>query len=141
MATAFANIQDDYRPSASEPFMCDRQLDYFRAKLVAWKEEILRDAEATMAELQTNRIVHADPVDRASTEEDWRHELRARDRQRKLIQKIEHALRRIEDGEYGYCAITGEPISLARLEARPVATMTIEAQQRHERLERISSQA
>jgi DnaK suppressor protein len=127
-----------YRPSAEEEFMNPRQLDYFRAKLLDWKEAILREAKGTLAQLQTDSLREPDITDRASSETDWSIELRTRDRQRKLISKIDAALRRIDEGEYGYCEVTGEPISLARLEARPIATMTVEAQERHERQEKIS---
>jgi len=129
---------DGYRPHADEPFMNPRQQAYFRAKLSAWKEAILREAQDTLAHLQNETLREADLTDRASSETDWSIELRTRDRQRKLISKIEAALRRIDDGEYGYCEVTGEPISLGRLEARPIATMTLEAQERHERNEKIS---
>lgn len=127
-----------YRPSADEPFMNARQQDYFRAKLNDWKDAILREAQGTLSTLQNEPLREADLADRASSETDWSIELRTRDRQRKLISKIEAALRRIDEGEYGYCEVTGEPISLARLEARPIATMTVEAQERHERHEKIS---
>lgn len=127
-----------YRPSPDEPFMSQRQLDYFRAKLLKWKDSILHEAQGTLSQLQTDSLREADLTDRASSETDWSIELRTRDRQRKLISKIDAALRRIEEGEYGYCEVTGEPISLARLEARPIATMTVEAQERHERQEKIS---
>ncbi len=127
-----------YRPSADEPFMNQRQLDYFRAKLLAWKEAILLEAQGTLSQLQADSLREADLTDRASSETDWSIELRTRDRQRKLISKIDAAIRRIDEGEYGYCEVTGEPISLARLEARPIATMTVEAQERHERHEKIS---
>lgn len=127
-----------YRPSADEAFMNPQQLDYFREKLLAWKDAIYREAAGTLNQLQTDSLREADLTDRASSETDWSIELRTRDRQRKLIAKIDAALRRIEDGEYGYCEVTGEPISLARLEARPIATMTVEAQERHERNEKIS---
>ena len=129
---------DEYRPSADEPFMSLRQQAYFRRKLLAWKEAILRESQSTLSHLQVDSLREADLTDRASSETDWSIELRTRDRQRKLVSKIEAALRRIDEGEYGYCDVTGEPISLARLEARPVATMTVEAQERHERNERIS---
>jgi DnaK suppressor protein len=129
---------EGYRPSDSEPFMNQHQLDYFRAKLINWKEAILREAQGTLVSLQSESLREPDVTDRASSETDWSLELRTRDRQRKLIAKIDAALRRIEDGEYGYCEVTGEPISLGRLEARPIATMTIEAQERHERQEKIS---
>ena len=148
MATAISGIYDQhqhgwglgdaYRPSANEEFMNPTQLAYFRQKLLAWKEDILRESRDTMAQLKSGPIREADLTDRASSETDWAIELRTRDRQRKLISKIDSALRRIEAGEYGCCEITGEPISLARLEARPIATMTVEAQERHERNERIT---
>ena len=125
-----------YRPSESEPFMNERQKEYFRRKLLAWKEEILRESRSTLSNLQEDIGALPDLADRASTETDRALELRARDRQRKLISKIEAALRRIEEDEYGYCEETGEPISLARLDARPVATLSLEAQERHERSER-----
>jgi DnaK suppressor protein len=129
---------DGYRPSASEAFMNARQLGYFRKKLTDWKESILRESQGTLETLQNESLREPDVNDRASTETDWSLELRTRDRQRKLIAKIDAALRRIEEGEYGYCEVTGEPISLGRLEARPIATMTVEAQERHERNEKIS---
>jgi DnaK suppressor protein len=120
-----------------EPFMSERQQEYFRAKLLAWKEEILRESRETLQHLQTENLVLPDAADRASTETDRSLELRTRDRQRKLISKIEAALKRIEDGTYGYCEETGEPISLRRLDARPIATLSVEAQERHERREKI----
>ena len=126
-----------YRPSDKEPFMNERQRDYFRAKLLAWREDILKEAKETLQHLQEENQNHPDLADRASSETDRAIELRARDRQRKLISKIEEALGRIEDGSYGYCEETGEPISLRRLEARPIATLSVEAQERHERRERI----
>ena len=126
-----------YRPSESEPFMNERQKEYFRRKLLAWKEEILRESRSTLSNLGEDIGALPDLADRASTETDRALELRARDRQRKLISKIEAALRRIEEDEYGYCEETGEPISLARLDARPVATLSLEAQERHERSERV----
>ncbi len=129
---------DSYRPSADEPFMNERQQDYFRAKLVAWKDALLREGQGTLDTLQAEPLREPDVTDRASSETDWSIELRTRDRQRKLISKIDAALRRIDDGEYGYCDVTGEPISLKRLEARPIATMTLEAQERHERQEKVS---
>ena len=129
---------EGYRPNADEPFMSLRQQAYFRRKLINWKEAILLEAKGTLSQLQVDSLREADLTDRASSETDWSIELRTRDRQRKLVSKIEAALRRIDEGEYGYCHVTGEPISLARLEARPIATMTIEAQERHERNERIS---
>jgi len=128
----------DYRPSADEEFMNERQIDYFRAKLIDWKEALLREGQDTLTTLQNEPLREPDVTDRASSETDWSIELRTRDRQRKLISKIDAALRRIEDGEYGYCEVTGDPISLARLEARPIATMTLEAQEAHERQEKIS---
>ena len=127
-----------YRPSDKEPFMNERQRDYFRAKLLTWKDEILKEARDTLQHLQDENQNHPDLADRASSETDRAIELRARDRQRKLISKIDAAMRRIEEGEYGYCEVTGEPISLGRLEARPIATMTVEAQERHERNEKVS---
>jgi DnaK suppressor protein len=128
----------DYRPSADEEFMGERQLAYFRDKLVAWKDSLLREGQDTLTTLQNEPLREPDVNDRASSETDWSIELRTRDRQRKLITKIDAALRRIEDGEYGYCEVTGEPISLGRLEARPIATMTLEAQEKHERQEKVS---
>jgi len=126
-----------YKPSDKEPFMNERQREYFRAKLNAWKEEILKEAKETLVHLQEENQNHPDLADRASSETDRAIELRARDRQRKLISKIDEALGRIEDGSYGYCEETGEPISLRRLEARPIATLSVEAQERHERRERV----
>jgi DnaK suppressor protein len=126
-----------YRPSDKEPFMNERQREYFREKLLAWKEEILKEAKETLVHLQAENENHPDLADRASSETDRAIELRARDRQRKLIAKIEAALARLEDGTYGYCEETGEPIALKRLEARPIATLSVEAQERHERRERI----
>ena len=126
-----------YKPRANEPFMNGRQREYFRAKLQGWKEEILAESRETLEALQTESQNHPDYADRASSETDRSIELRARDRQRKLISKIDAALRRIDDGTYGYCEETGEPISLKRLDARPIATLSIEAQERHERRERV----
>ena len=126
-----------YRPSDKEPFMNERQRDYFRLKLLAWREDILREAKETLLHLQEENQNHPDVADRASSETDRAIELRARDRQRKLIAKIDEALGRIDDGTYGYCEETGEPISIRRLEARPIATLSVEAQERHERRERI----
>ena len=126
-----------YRPSDAEPFMNGRQKEYFRLKLIAWKDDILRESKSTLSNLQEDLGALPDIADRASTETDRSLELRARDRQRKLISKIDSALRRIEDDSYGYCEDTGEPISLARLDARPVATLSLEAQERHERKERV----
>ena len=127
-----------YRPSDKEPFMNERQREYFRLKLLTWKDEILKEAKETLAHLQAESENHPDLADRASSETDRAIELRARDRQRKLIAKIDCAIRRLYEGEYGYCEVTGEPISLQRLEARPIATMTLEAQERHERIEKVS---
>ena len=127
----------DYRPSDKEPFMNERQREYFRKKLLDWKEDILKEAKETLQHLQDENQNHPDLADRASSETDRAIELRARDRQRKLIAKIDEALARLEDGTYGYCEETGEPIALKRLEARPIATLTIEAQERHERRERV----
>jgi len=129
--------EKDYRPSDKEPFMNERQREYFRKKLLDWKEDILREAKETLQHLQDENQNHPDLADRASSETDRAIELRARDRQRKLIAKIDSALARLEDGTYGYCEETGEPISLKRLEARPIATLSVEAQERHERRERI----
>lgn len=127
----------NYRPSDKEPFMNERQRDYFRRKLLDWKDEILRESKTTLQQLQEENVNLPDLADRASSETDRAIELRARDRQRKLISKIDEALRRIEDGSYGYCEETGEPIGVARLEARPIATLSLEAQERHERRERV----
>ena len=131
-------LDDQYRPSDSEEFMCAEQRAYFLAKLKNWKESIIEESRATMAQLQVDSLREPDIADRASSETDWSIELRTRDRQRKLIAKIDAAMRRLYDGEYGYCEVTGDPISLARLEARPIATMTLEAQEKHERIERVS---
>lgn len=130
-------LEDSYRPSEDEPFMNERQREYFRRKLIAWKEEILQESRETLATLQNENENHPDLADRASSETDRAIELRARDRQRKLISKIDAALMRLDDGAYGYCEETGEPISLKRLDARPIATLSIEAQERHERREKI----
>ena len=126
-----------YVPSDSEVFMNVKQRAYFRAKLVAWKNDILAEARETLDQLQVDSANHADVADRASSETDRAIELRARDRQRKLISKIDAALTRIDEGTYGYCEETGEPISLKRLDARPIATLSIEAQERHERREKV----
>jgi DnaK suppressor protein len=126
-----------YRPTDKEPFMSDRQREYFRVKLLDWRDDILKEAKETLQHLQDENQNHPDIADRASSETDRAIELRARDRQRKLISKIDSALARIEDGTYGFCEETGEPISLKRLEARPIATLSIEAQERHERRERV----
>jgi DnaK suppressor protein len=130
-------LDADYKPSDAEPFMNDRQREYFRGKLLAWKEEILKEARETLVTLQSESENHPDIADRASSETDRAIELRARDRQRKLIAKIDAAIARIDEGNYGYCEETGEPISLKRLEARPIATLSLEAQERHERNERV----
>jgi DnaK suppressor protein len=132
------DLPEDYIPSDSEPFMNEQQLRFFEKQLNDWKNEILQESRGTLSQLQDAPIREPDLNDRASSETDWSIELRTRDRQRKLISKIDAALRRIEEGEYGYCQVTGEPISLARLRARPIATMTLEAQERHERQERVS---
>ncbi|SDH85846.1 RNA polymerase-binding protein DksA [Roseospirillum parvum] len=130
-------LPPDYRPSEDEDFMNDFQREYFRRKLLAWRGELLRESEITLESLQeTGGLNEADLADRASAEIERALELRTRDRARKLISKIDAALARIEDGSYGYCEVTADPISLRRLEARPIATMTIEAQERHERMER-----
>ena len=128
---------DAYRPTDDEPFMNERQQEYFRQKLLDWKAEILNQSKGTIQQMQTDSLQMADPADRASSETDHSLELRARDRQRKLISKIDSALRRLDDGSYGYCEVTGEPISLKRLEARPTATMSLEAQEMHERREKV----
>ena len=131
-------LDEDYRPSDSENFMCDEQRAYFLRKLRDWKEAIVIESRATMAQLQVDSMREPDIADRASSETDWSIELRTRDRQRKLIAKIDAAKRRLFDGEFGFCEVSGEPISLARLEARPIATMSLEAQEKHERVERVS---
>ena len=136
-AVAQLDKNKNYRPSDKEPFMNERQREYFRDKLLAWKDDILKEAKETLQHLQDENQNHPDLADRASSETDRAIELRARDRQRKLIAKIDAALQRLEDGTYGYCEETGEPISLRRLEARPIATLSIEAQERHERRERV----
>jgi len=130
-------LADDYRPADDEPFMNDRQTEYFRRKLMNWKAEILEDSRDTVAGMKDSTRNIPDIADRASEETDRALELRTRDRQRKLVSKIDAALRRIDEGEYGYCEITGEPISLKRLDARPIATMSLEAQERHERREKV----
>ncbi|WP_425091602.1 RNA polymerase-binding protein DksA [Tropicimonas sp. S265A] len=130
-------LPDDYRPAEDEPFMNDKQTEYFRRKLLAWKTDLLEDSQSTISELQGAARNIPDVADRASEETDRALELRTRDRQRKLISKIDAALRRIDEGEYGYCEATGEPISLKRLDARPIATLSLEAQERHERREKV----
>jgi DnaK suppressor protein len=130
-------VEEDYKPREDEPFMNERQREYFRVKLLNWRDDILKESRETLAHLQDDNNILPDLADRASTETDRSLELRTRDRQRKLISKIDSALKRIEDGTYGYCEETGEPISLRRLDARPIATLSIEAQERHERRERV----
>lgn len=128
---------EEYRPREDEPFMNDRQRDYFRRKLIEWRNEILRESKGTLDQLQEDDHHLPDLTDRASSETEKALELRTRDRQRKLISKIDAALRRIETGEYGFCEETGEPIGIRRLEARPIATLSLEAQERHERMEKV----
>ena len=130
-------LPDDYRPADGEPFMNERQVEYFRRKLIAWRDELLAGSKDTIEGLQDGTRNIPDVADRASEETDRALELRTRDRQRKLVAKIDAALRRIDEGEYGYCSVTGEPISLKRLDARPIATMSLEAQERHERREKV----
>ncbi len=129
-------LPPDYRPSDDEPFMNPTMLEYFRQKLLRWRSELLRESEETLQDLQQGGMQEADIADRASAETDRSLELRTRDRERKMNSKIDAALGRIEDGSYGYCEETGDPIGVRRLEARPIATMSLEAQERHERLER-----
>ncbi|HEX3064687.1 MAG TPA: RNA polymerase-binding protein DksA [Dongiaceae bacterium] len=129
-------LPPDYRPLEKEPFMNPLQLEYFRQKLLRWRAELLQESNETLQHLQEESLSEPDIADRASLETDRALELRTRDRERKLISKIDEALKRIEDGTYGYCEETAEPISLRRLEARPIATLSIEAQERHERMER-----
>ena len=130
-------LPEDYRPAEDEPFMNERQLEYFRRKLIVWKQELLSQSAETIDNLQSSARAVPDLADRASEETDRALELRTRDRQRKLVSKIDAALRRIDESEYGYCEMSGEPISLKRLDARPIATMTLEAQERHERREKV----
>ena len=132
-----AVAEADYRPTENEPFMNPRQREYFRRKLEGWKDDILRESRETLENLQEESQNHPDMADRASSESDRALELRTRDRQRKLISKIDAALKRIEDGSYGYCEETGEPIGIARLDARPIATLSLEAQEVHERREKV----
>jgi len=132
-------LPPDYKPSVKEEYMNEKQLEYFRQKLIRWKEELLKDSQNTLTDLKETSLNEPDLNDRASNETDQSLELRTRDRMRKLIVKIDQALKRIEDGTYGYCEETGEPIGLGRLEARPVATLSIEAQERHERKEKITA--
>ena len=131
-------LAEGYRPSEDDEFMCDLHRAYFLRKLKDWKEAVIDESRQTMAQLQVDSLREPDIADRASSETDWGIELRTRDRQRKLIAKIDSTIRRLYEGEYGYCEVSGDPISLARLEARPVATMTLEAQERHERIEKVS---
>ncbi len=126
-----------YKPSAKEKFMGRKQLKYFMKKLLDWRSEILEDSKETLQHLQEDSLREPDIADRASSETDFSVELRTRDRQRKLIAKIDSALARIDEGEYGYCTVTGDPISLKRLDARPIATMTLEAQEMHEKMEKV----
>jgi len=137
MVDALTKWDTTYRPSDDEPFMNERQREYFRKKLITWKNDIIRESAETLNMLQAEIDAHPDVADRASSETDRAIELRARDRQRKLIAKIDAAIARLDDGTYGYCEETGEPISLRRLDARPIATLSIEAQERHERREKI----
>ena len=130
-------LTKNYRPSEKEPFMNAKQREYFRQRLLQWRGELLRETSQTLQNLQEDSLQAPDIADRASAETDRAVELRTRDRERKLVQKIDEALKRIEEGEYGYCEESGEPIGLRRLEARPIATLSLEAQERHERLERI----
>lgn len=138
LAKAKRSIGGDYVPTEDEPYMCEAHQDYFRKLLNAWKRSILDASAGTLQQLQDGPIREPDLNDRASSETDWGIELRTRDRQRKLIAKIDAALRRIEEGEYGFCEVSGEPIGLGRLIARPIATMTVEAQEAHERREKVS---
>ena len=138
LAKARRTLSADYIPSDNEPYMSDVQLDYFRKLLLEWKKSIFSASSLTLQSLQDGPIREPDLNDRASSETDWGIELRTRDRQRKLIAKIDAALRRIDEGDYGFCEVTGEPIGLGRLTVRPIATMTVEAQQAHERREKIS---
>ena len=137
MLVTSTQLDATYQPSGDEPFMNERQLGYFRQRLHAWKDEILRESRGTVSHLQSETENHPDIADRASSEADRSLELRTRDRQRKLISKIDEAVRRIDERRYGYCEESGEPISLARLRARPIATLGLEAQERHERRERV----
>jgi DnaK suppressor protein len=130
-------LPNGYKPTENEAFMNEKQREYFRRKLLRWKDDILRESRETIQNLQAETTINADLVDRAATEAERQLELRTRDRQRKLIAKIDAALRRLEDGSYGFCEETGEPISLKRLDARPIATLSLEAQERHERRERV----
>lgn len=131
------SILANYKPSDEEEFMNEQQQRYFREKLLSWKSDLLKESAETLDNLQKESLREPDITDRASSETDWSVELRTRDRQRKLISKIDSALARLDDGEYGYCEVTGDPISLKRLDARPIATMSLEAQERHEKMEKI----
>jgi DnaK suppressor protein len=135
--TTMVELPEGYMPSQDEPFMNELQQAYFRQKLNDWRDDILRESAETLQNLQQDNLREPDVADRASSETDWSVELRTRDRQRKLVSKIDAAIRRLEEGEYGYCEVSGEPISLRRLDARPIATMTIEAQEAHERAEKV----
>ena len=137
MQAMLITLPPDYRPSDDEAFMNPRQLAYFRQKLLRWRQDLLREAGETLSSMGQGGIIEADLTDRASVETDRALELRTRDRARKLISKIDQALERVDNGTYGYCEETGEPIGLRRLEARPIATLSIEAQERHERMERV----
>ena len=130
-------LPDNYKPSEDEPFMNSKQLEYFQRKLLSWKADLLVETRETLEGLQGTTRNIPDSADRASEETDRSLELRTRDRQRKLVTKIDSALQRIAEGEFGYCEVTGEPISLKRLDARPIATMSLEAQERHERKEKV----
>ena len=136
-ADSMSPPESDVKLDHDAPFMGESHQEYFRQKLQDWKASILKDVDGTREQLREEPIREPDATDRASSETDWSIELRRRDRQRKLVNKIDAALRRLEGGEFGYCVVTGEPISLARLDARPIATMTVEAQERHERRERV----
>ena len=129
-------LSPDYRPSKDEEYMCETHLEYFRQKLLSWKKSLIGQSKDTLDDLKQGGLNQPDQIDRASLESDKALELRTRDRARKLISKIDEALKRIEDGSYGYCEETGDPIGLDRLEARPVTTLSIEAQERHERMEK-----
>jgi len=135
--TTTINLPEGYLPSTDEEFMNDLQQEFFRRKLRDWREELLRESAETLHNLQEDNLREPDVADRASSETDWSVELRTRDRQRKLVSKIDSALRRLDEDEFGYCSVSGDPISLGRLDARPIATMTIEAQEAHERAEKI----
>jgi len=137
--TPDTDLPEGYAPCEDEEYMCPRHLEFFRRQLLTWKQDIVDESRETIANLQKESATHPDVTDRAASEANRTLELRGRDRQRKLIAKIDAALRRIEDGSYGFCEATGDPIRLARLQARPIATLTIEAQERHEQKERIGN--